>query len=124
MLDFSLNNVNIIYMVKGKRKKNCTRRTLYYFLGATNKYKGLAAGGLITTPIVIFIRNILAPLLLANMIQIISEGMRGEELMLALLPEAILLVVATMLRSFVFGPLRMWCVWKMEIKVNLMKKNK
>lgn len=99
-----------------KKKKNCTRRTLYYFLMATKKFKGLAAGGLITTPIVIFLRNILTPLLLADMIQVISEGLRGEDLMLALLPKAILLIITTMLRSFVFGPLRMWCVWKMEIK--------
>ena len=103
-------------MTEGKSKNNCTKRTLYYFLSATKKYKGLAAGGLITTPVVIFLRNILTPLLLADMIQTISEGLRGEDLMLALLPKAILLIVATMLRSFVFGPLRMWCVWKMEIK--------
>lgn len=103
-------------MTEDKKKKNYTKRTLYYFLGATKKYKGLAAGGLITTPIVIFIRNILAPLLMANMIQIISDGLRGEDLVLALLPQAILLIVATMLRSFAIGPLRLWCVWKMEIK--------
>lgn len=103
-------------MTDKKDGKSYTKRTLYYFLSATKKYKGLAAGGLITTPIVIFIRNILAPLLLANMIQIISDGLRGEDLFLALLPEAILLIVATVLRCFVFGPLRLWCVWKMEIK--------
>ena len=103
-------------MTENKKKKSYTKRTLYYFLGATKKYKWLAAGGLITTPIVIFIRNILAPLLLANMIQVISDGLRGEDLILALLPEAILLIVTTALRSFVFGPLRLWCVWKMEIK--------
>lgn len=103
-------------MTDKKGEKNYTKRTLFYFLSATKKYKGLATGGLITTPIVIFIRNILAPLLLANMIQIISDGLRGEDLFLALLPEAIFLIVATVLRCFVFGPLRMWCVWKMEIK--------
>ena len=35
-------------MTEDKSKKNCTKRTLYYFLSATKKYKGLAAGGLIT----------------------------------------------------------------------------
>ena len=99
------------------KKKNYTRRTLYYFLTATKKYKGLAAGGVITTPIVIFLRNILTPLLLAEMIQTVSDGLRGEELFQALIPKAVLLVIATMLRSFVMGPLRMWCIWKMEIKV-------
>ena len=97
-------------------KKNCTRRTLYYFLNATKKYMGLAIGGAITTPMVIFLRNILTPLLLADMIQIVSDGIRGEELYQALIPRAILLVAVALLRSFVLGPLRMWCVWKMEIK--------
>lgn len=98
------------------KKKNCTRRTLYYFLNATKKYMGLAIGGVITTPMVIFLRSILTPLLLADMIQIVSDGIRGEELYQALIPRAILLVVVALVRSFVLGPLRMWCVWKMEIK--------
>ncbi|MEE0888314.1 MAG: ABC transporter ATP-binding protein [Candidatus Saccharimonadaceae bacterium] len=98
------------------KKKNCTRRTLYYFLNATKRYMGLAIGGAITTPMVIFLRNILTPLLLADMIQIVSDGIRGEELYQALIPRAILLVAVALLRSFVLGPLRMWCVWKMEIK--------
>ena len=105
-----------ISMTENRNKKNCTKRTLHYFWSATKKYKVLATGGLITTPIVIFLRNILTPLLLADMIQTISDGLRGEDLVFALLPKAILLIVATMLRSFVFGPLRMWCIWKMEIK--------
>ena len=107
----------VINMTDKKDDKNYTKRTLHYFLGATKKYKGLAIGGVITTPAVIFIRSILAPLLLANMIQIISDGLRGEDLVLAILPEAILLIATTMLRCFILGPLRMWCVWKMEIKV-------
>ena len=103
-------------MTENKSKKNCTRRTLHYFLGATKKYKGLAAGGLVTTPVVIFLRSILTPILLADMIQIVSEGLRGEALFQALIPKAILLIAVAMLRSFIVGPLRLWFVWKMEIK--------
>lgn len=102
--------------MRKEKKNNYTKRTLYYFLTATGKYKGLAAGGLITTPVVIFLRNILAPLLLAEMIQIISDGLRGEELLQAMLPKAILLIAITLIRTLIAGPLRMWCVWKMEIK--------
>ena len=103
-------------MTENKSKKNCTRRTLHYFLGATKKYKGLAAGGLVTTPVVIFLRSILTPILLADMIQIVSEGLRGEALFQVLMPKAILLIAVAMLRSFIVGPLRLWFVWKMEIK--------
>ena len=98
------------------KKRNCTRRTLHYFLDATKKSLGLAIGGVVTTPMVIFLRNILTPLLLADMIQIVSDGLQGEELYQALIPRAVLLIVVALVRSFILGPLRMWCVWKMEIK--------
>lgn len=103
-------------MTDKKNEKNWTKRTLHYFLGATKKYKVLAAGGLVTTPVVIFLRSILTPILLADMIQIVSEGLRGEALFQALIPKAILLIAVAMLRSFIVGPLRLWFVWKMEIK--------
>ena len=98
------------------KKRNCTRRTLHYFLNATRKNFGLAIGGVVTTPMVIFLRNILTPLLLADMIQTVSDGLQGEELYQALIPRAVLLIVVALARSFILGPLRMWCVWKMEIK--------
>lgn len=101
---------------KDKKQPKCTRRTLHYFLGAAMKYKGLTFGSLITTPIVIFLRSILVPLLLAEMIQTVSSGVRGEELFQALWPSAVIIIVATILRSFVFGPLRLWFFWMMETK--------
>ena len=45
-------------MADKKKQPKLTKRTLYYFLNAAKKYKGLTFGGLITTPIVIFLRNI------------------------------------------------------------------
>lgn len=103
-------------MADKKKQPKITKRTLYYFLNAAKKYKGLTFGGLITTPIVIFLRSIIVPLLLAEMIQTVSSGLRGEELFQALIPSAIIVIVATILRSFVFGPLRLWYFWKMETK--------
>lgn len=103
-------------MTDKKKQPKLTKRTLYYYLNAAKKYKGLTFGGLITTPIVIFLRSIIVPLLLAEMIQTISSGLRGEALFQVLIPSAIIVIVATILRSFVFAPLRMWCIWKMEIK--------
>ena len=101
---------------KDKKQPKYTRRTLYYFLGAAMKYKGLTFGSLITTPIVIFLRNILVPLLLAEMIQAVSGDARGEELFQMLWPNAVIIIIATILRSFVLGPLRLWYFWKMETK--------
>ena len=54
--------------------KSTIRRTLYYFLKANSKYKWLALGVLIIVPIVIFVRTILAPLVVANIIDILSSA--------------------------------------------------
>ena len=59
---------------KKPKYKSTIRRTLYYFLKANSKYKWLALGVLIITPIVIFVRTILAPLVVANIIDILSSA--------------------------------------------------
>ena len=97
-----------------KRKTN-VRRTLHYFLHANKKYKLLTAGALILTPLVFVIRSAIVPLTLANMLGEISAGLDADEIIPVLLPQAIIIIVAEALRQLVFGPLRLWCVWKMEI---------
>lgn len=99
----------------GNAKKNPTKRTLHYFWQATKKYKWLALGSFITTPVVIFCRSILIPYMLAEMIGVIADGVRGEALVNALLPKAAILIAAELIWNYVAAPLRLWFVWKMEI---------
>ena len=101
-------------MAKSTTKTN-VRRSLYYFLHATKKYKLYAAGALILTPIMFVIRSAIVPLTLANMIGAVSAGLDKEQVAPVLLPQALTIIIAETLRHFVIGPLRLLCVWKMEI---------
>lgn len=97
-----------------KRKTN-VRRTLYYFLYATKKYKLLACGAILLTTAVFVLRSAIIPLNLANMIGDVSNGLAEEQIIPTLLPQALVVIVAMALNNFVFGPLRLYCVWKMEV---------
>lgn len=97
-----------------KRKKNPIKRTLYYYWRENKKYKLYTVGVLLMTPIVIGIR-IASSLILAQMLEIVSLGLPVEELMDKILPYGALFVGLEFAKGAVFGPLRLWCCWKMEI---------
>ena len=111
-----------------KRKpkyKSTIRRTLYYFLKANSKYKWFALGVLIITPIVIFVRTILAPLVVANIIDILSSAKPEDfvnsgnifqiPLVQKVLPQGIFLFLCQLIGSGILGNLRVYLVWKMEL---------
>ena len=111
-----------------KRKpkyKSTIRRTLYYFLKANSKYKWFALGVLIITPIVIFVRTVLAPLVVANIIDILSSAKPEDfvnsgnifqiPLVQKVLPQGIFLFLCQLIGSGILGNLRVYLVWKMEL---------
>ena len=110
---------------KKPKYKSTIRRTLHYFLQANKKYKWLALGVFIVTPIVIFVRTILAPLVVANIIDILSSA-RPEDfinpgnifqipLVQKVLPQGIFLILCQLIGSSILGNLRVYLVWKMEL---------
>lgn len=99
--------------MKEKKKSNAWR-TLYYFWQANKKYKLLTAGVIITTPLVVILR-IINPLILAQMLQILSEGLPEDDLLPQLLPLGLVFLVLELVREHVLNPIRLWCCWKMEI---------
>ena len=76
------------------RKRAVAMRTLHYYLQAVKKYKWMALGAIIATPIVILIRTTFSSLIFANMIDTVSAGIPNEEIVPTLLPQAILLVLS------------------------------
>ena len=103
-------------MVK-KKSKTTTLRTLHYYWQEIKSQKWYSLGMLVTTPIVIFIRNTLAPLIFANMIGKLSSGSIPEDqLVSTLLPEAIGFLIAFFLSSVVIEKLRLYFCWKMELR--------
>lgn len=110
---------------KKPKYQSTIKRTLHYFLKANWKYKWYAIALLIVTPIVIFVRQILSPLVIANVIGILSSA--GPEdfinngnifqipLVQKILPQGIFLFLCQLVGSAIFGNLRVYLVWKMEL---------
>ena len=91
------------------------RRTLHYFWCANKKYKLLTLGAFITTPIVYALRALFL-VLMADMIGIVALGLPFEELKDRLLPLAIMLIGEEVIRRFIVSPIRLYCIWEMEIR--------
>ncbi|MCL1839972.1 ABC transporter ATP-binding protein/permease [Candidatus Saccharibacteria bacterium] len=103
--------------MKTKRTKGVAFRTLHYFLQEVRRYKWWSAGMLITTPMVIFIRSALAPLILANIIGKVSSGeIPNDQLFATLMPEALIFLGVYLLSATVLEKLRLYFCWKMELK--------
>lgn len=102
-------------MVKKKIDKNTVRRTLHYYWREIVKYKWYALGTFIMTPIVVFIRAILAPLIFADLIEKASQGLPAEEMISTALWEVLLFFLLYAVNKIVLEELRLcWC-WKLEL---------
>ena len=97
-------------------RRRVTRRTLHYFWEASKKYKLLAIGTLISTPIVVVIRTAFIPLVFATMIDKISSGIPNDRIIPTLLPSAIMLIVCHVVGSIILGWLRIRWLWIFELK--------
>ena len=100
-----------------KDKKNTIFRTLSYFWQEIWRYKWYCVGILVTTPVVIFVRAVLAPLIFADLINRAAEGsIPADELWQTLLPVGIGFLAVYFVNSVFVEKLRLWFCWKMEIK--------
>lgn len=98
-------------------RRRVSRRTLHYFWEASKKYKLLAIGTLLSTPIVVVVRTAIIPLVFANMIDKISSGIPNDQVIPTLLPSAIMLIVCHIIGSIILGWLRIRWLWIFELKV-------
>ncbi len=95
--------------------KSTTWRTLHYYWREIVKYKWYSLGTLILTPIVIFIRTILGPLIFADIIGKVAAGIPSDEIIPALLPEAAFYLVIYAVNQLGLHQLRVYWNWKMEL---------
>lgn len=98
-----------------KKSKSVTRQTLHYFWQANKKQKFYTIGTFVTTPVV-KILGIISPLILAQMLEILTEGHDSTELVALLLPYGIGFLLLELVREHLFQRLRLWYHWKMEIR--------
>ena len=97
-------------------RRRVSRRTIHYFWEASKKYRLLAIGTLLSTPIVVVIRTALQPLIFADMIGKISSGIPNDQILPTLLPSAIMLIACQIIGSVVLGWLRIRWLWIFELK--------
>ncbi len=92
-----------------------TWRTMHYYWQEIKKYKWYSLGMIITTPIVVFIRAILAPLIFADLIEKASMGLSAEEMLTVAFWEILGFFVLYIFNKVVLEELRLYWCWKMEV---------
>ena len=100
-----------------KQRRSVAKRTLYYYWQCSKKYKWLAIGAIITTPVVVLIRTSLIQLIFANMIDTISAGIPNDQFVSVLLPQGLALIGLYFGGGAILGWLRIYWAWKFELKV-------
>lgn len=97
------------------KKKGVFLRTLHYYWQEVKKYKWLSLISFLLTPVVVFVRGILGPLIFADMIGKISDGIPKDQIVATLLPEALFYFVCYAINQLVLHQIRVYTNWKMEI---------
>lgn len=108
--------VIMIIMTEKKERKTDVWRTLHYFNRAASKHRAYFIGMLISTPLVIFLRNIMVPWFVAQMIGKLSEGIPSDQFVNVLLPYGVGLVLSYIGASLILGELRLFWTWRGEVK--------
>ncbi len=98
-----------------KQSKSTVWRTMHYYWQEFAKYKWYTLGCLLTTPAVVFIRAILAPLIFADLIEKISQGLSFDQLLATALGEVIIFLVLFAINKLVLEELRLYWCWRMEL---------
>lgn len=103
--------------VKDKKKKTAKTawRTWHYYWQELKRYKWHTLTCFILTPVVVFIRAVLAPMIFADLIEKATLGLPAEEMWAIAATEIVLFGVVFALSKTVLEPLRLWSCWKMEI---------
>lgn len=102
-------------MGKNSAQKSTTWRTMHYFWRELVKYKWYALGAFIVTPVVVFIRAVLAPLIFADLIEKVSQGLSLGELLNVALGEVIFFILLYIISKVILEELRLYWCWKMEL---------
>lgn len=101
--------------VKEQQKPKTAWRTWHYYWQELKRYKWHTLACFVLTPVVVFIRAVLAPLIFADLIEKATLGLPAEEMWSIAATEIILFGVVFALCKTVLEPLRLWSCWKMEI---------
>lgn len=92
-----------------------TWRTMHHYWRELVKYKWYSLGCILVTPVVVFIRAILAPLIFADLIEKVSQNLPFDQLIQTALVEVIFFFALFAFNKLVLEELRLFWCWKMEL---------
>lgn len=105
--------------------KTTIKRTIHYFWKSTKKYKRYSFSLLLITPVVIFCSSVLSPLIITNIIDILSSATPLDlqstgniltvPLVQRILPQGIFLILCQLIGTNILGNLRVYLIWKLEL---------
>jgi ATP-binding cassette subfamily B protein len=98
-------------------KRKVARRTLHYFWQMYKKYPGFAIGQLVTQPISRFLGAFYVPLIVARIIDRVSQGISPDDnVWMIFQGDIVSLVLALIFGSLIAQRLFLWFIWKFEVK--------
>lgn len=100
---------------KETKEPSTVKRTMHYYWRELVKYKWYSFGCILVTPVVVFIRAILAPMIFADLIEKVSMGLPFEKLVRTAIIEVIIFFALFTLNKLVLEELRLYWCWKMEL---------
>ena len=106
-------------MTRKKRsdKRKLTRRTLHYYWQATKNHIGLFVTGILVTPVVVASRTVLVPYFTADIIGKVADGVDPVNDWMAFMSSVLWLLGCYLIGSELLGHVRIWAIWKLELKV-------
>ena len=101
------------------------RRSLHYFFEVNKKYKWYNLAILVLIPIITLIKSTIAPLIIANIVEVLSTS-RAEDfinsgnllqipIVQKILPQGLLILALEIIGPIILGNLQMYLIWKMEL---------
>ena len=99
------------------------RRGLHYFFEVNKKYKWYNLAILALVPIITLIKSTIAPLIIANIVEVLSTS-RAEDfinpgnllqipIVQKILPQGLLILALEIIGPIILGNLQMYLIWKM-----------
>ena len=98
-----------------KPTKRPVRRTLHYYLWAVKKHPVFTLFALISTPVVEILRNVIVPLIIADIIGVVATNPDSQTIWSQLVPLAALALILRFIASAIISEIRIYCHWRMEI---------
>lgn len=97
------------------KEPSTTKRTMHYYWQEIKRYKWYSIGCMVVTPVVIYVRAILAPVIFADLIDKASRGLSAEEMIATSAWEIIGFLLVYTFSKLILEELRLYWVWKMEL---------